>query len=1186
MAGLDFSNINVVEDEDEAQTPAPVEPTTEQSTPALDFSSVNVVTEDPAEDDALTVSEAGTETEEIPDTTFQVLDKAFEEGLEGNAEYELPEPNMGMYNDIERGGVFPDRDNQQRAINRFNMYRNHPEAEIGITGEVSYKGKIVPPPDMNPMFGNFSPDVGSKMYYGVRNLVPTLGEVGGAVVDAGRDYMQNNVGQFFLFDKDGNFDPDWKTPDEISELSDEDFQSASLFGGRTPFTEKAQTLDRAVPGDGITDTLIMEGAGMMVPGTIALKFAKALPKIKYATPVINALAFELGAASGVSSDVGTLVIGENAMFKGMQEVAPFLKGIEAAPDSPEYEKVLAARTNILMDAMALGATLETGVKGVSWAARFGWSMTGAPLLGIIRPSAKEDAIAREILDTLTGVSNDPASVQAAREKIMQLVEQNKDVWTEMPEGLADDIKYTTDTMSAIERAIDSGDVEGAAQLLIKARELRKGAINQGATDTTVKASTPALEAERVTTQMEGNLGGTQAIDEASQEFADQGVREVRIAEAQAGRAQYDLDNLDEAVEVMVSSNDAGVIGKLTQLEQKTGFNLRASASESSAALRENLTKASATMDDTRVQLFSKVQGGAVDIEDMVSTLQSLQPGQLDEALKTLPGDTQFATLLDQIKPQMVQKGEELVQETQEEIMERVSTWAMQNNLDFAKLFTEIRPNTVRAIGRLQQQGQGGAADVLIQFKKWIDDDAIDYVRQTGDEEVVDAAEEALRYHKEEWAPFWDDGSVLQAIGQERRNTVGRGKQGPAFEDTARNLVEDTINNRNEAVVGNMIELLKRPEGGESAPLVVDYIIGDALTKIASRVDDVTKLKDIDINDVRQTLLEYSNIISKNFPEEAKRLDALIERLKVARGDRRQLQAELEAAQNAAENARQTIYNKELKTFFDANGVANLNGYPSFKKLFDSQQAGRIAPDGTMEGPLIELLKRAEASGNPVLKDGLQAAYTRYLRENFLAATREAGGNRMVSMGAVNKADNQLNMVLPYGDIIFRDNPAVMRAVRGFLDEAGLSQQGRNAKTSGVASDTAMTKKAMQAVDRTVTLTVGVLSRLGARIRSGASGYIMNKVDPKDSLRVFDALMSDPDYFLEIAKRVTKKDSEVDPEGAMLLRRWLIRSGIYSEDNEPNEEEFLIELMEAEASYRRAKGAVEQTADALIESAVQ
>jgi len=42
----------------------------------------------------------------------------------------------------------------------------------------------------------------------------------------------------------------------------------------------------------------------------------------------------------------------------------------------------------------------------------------------------------------------------------------------------------------------------------------------------------------------------------------------------------------------------------------------------------------------------------------------------------------------------------------------------------------------------------------------------------------------------------------------------------------------------------MVDLLKRPEAGESATDVVDYIIGDTLTKISNRVDDPSKLANL------------------------------------------------------------------------------------------------------------------------------------------------------------------------------------------------------------------------------------------------------------------------------------------------------------------------------------------------------
>jgi translation initiation factor 2 beta subunit (eIF-2beta)/eIF-5 len=219
-------------------------------------------------------------------------------------------------------------------------------------------------------------------------------------------------------------------------------------------------------------------------------------------------------------------------------------------------------------------------------------------------------------------------------------------------------------------------------------------------------------------------------------------------------------------------------------------------------------------------------------------------------------------------------------------------------------------------------------------------------------------------------------------------------------------------------------------------------------------------------------------------------------------------------------------------------------------------------------------------------DGIQAAYSRYVRENFLSATREAGGNRMVGLAAMNNAENNLSQILQYGDEVYKDKPLVMQAFKGILEEAGLVQRSRNSKSVGVSSGTAEAQQAIAAVNRTVTMTLGVLSRLGARVRAGATGVIMSKIDPQATAQVLDKLMADPDYFVEVAKRVTTQDGAVDPDGAMLLRQWLIRSGIYSEDNEPSEQDFFLQLADAELGYRKGKEEFDQTIDALGDAVLQ
>lgn len=1127
-----------------------------------------------------------------PASPFASLDRAYDAGLMGWGNYNLPDPEWTMYDDIEDTGLL-DASGYAQAMRRYQMYLNHPESTRGVDGRLIYNNKVVPQPETSLFGGGYDPGLGQTMGAGIRNMVGNVAELAGAGIDAGRDFMQENVGQMFWFDENGRFNPDWKNPEEIAGLSDEDFQNASLFGGRTPFTEAAQeNIAKAVPGDSISDALIMEGTAMMVPGTAALKLVQWGGRGRN---LARFLAFEAGAVSGASSDGGSLFVGQNAMFGGLQDVFPLLKGVEAEPGSEEYNRVLANRANILMDAMAVGKTLETGVQGLSWGVRFAWSITGADALSKLgRPTAREDALAREILNKLTGVTDDPATMEAARQQIIQLVQDNKDVFLEMPDGLADDIMYTADTMSAIERAIDAGDFEGAQELILRAQGVRRGVTNSGnAPQTTIAQGQPQRALDDTTTQMEGNLGGSSAINQSSDQIATSGIDEVNVANAVVGNVEQRIAQLDESLNTLIGE-DAGLISRVSELETKVGFDITAGANTAADNLRTRLTRASELMDARKNELFNAVQGGGVDVDDMITTLQGLQPGQLDIAASALPGDALFGRLLREIQPKMIEGPDgNMIRETEEQMRERVTAWASENGLDFARLFTDVRVSLSDTIGRMTGPNasapEQGAAQTLIEFKRWIDNDAITYLRETGDTDVVDAAETAMNYFRNDWAKYWDDGSVLESVGRLRRETIGRGETGiqqPRYLDESRNAVTDVLNNRSREVVGNMIELLNRPESGQSASDVVDYIIGDSLTTLANRLDDPSQLGNINIGDIRGTLSNYASILRNNFPEDAAKLDNLIETLRTARGDRAALEAELKAAQEAAEAARERIYTRELDSFFQSAGVPNVNGYESFRSLFGNANALRVTRDAdgaitAMEGPLADIITRAQASGNPIVMDGMKAAYSRYVRENFLTATREAGDNRMVSLGALNKSEQELSNILDYGEAIFQDQPLVMTAIRGILDEAGLAQRSRNVKTVGVSSGTAETQEAIAAVNRTVTLTMGVLSRVGARIRSGATGLIQRSFMPDEVAKVMDRLLSDPEYFIEVATRVTNRDGTVNPDSAMLLRQWLIKSGVYSEDNEPSEEEFMVQLMDAEMAYRANRDMFQQTQDALL-----
>jgi len=161
-------------------------------------------------------------------------------------------------------------------------------------------------------------------------------------------------------------------------------------------------------------------------------------------------------------------------------------------------------------------------------------------------------------------------------------------------------------------------------------------------------------------------------------------------------------------------------------------------------------------------------------------------------------------------------------------------------------------------------------------------------------------------------------------------------------------------------------------------------------------------------------------------------------LRTAKGDKAALESQLKIAQETAKKAEDKIFKRELDAFFKSAGVPNVNGFESFKSLFNNPNALRVNADGTTQGVLTDVITRAQATGNPLVMDGIQAAYSRYVRENFLSATREAGGNRMVGLAALNKSENNLSQILQYGDEVYKDKPLVMQAFRGILRRSGAS----------------------------------------------------------------------------------------------------------------------------------------------------
>ena len=121
--------------------------------------------------------------EELPleDNPFQIVDKMVSENLFGEP-VELPTPTSSMYSDVEGGAFsFSDRAAVEKKINaRYEMYRKHPDASMDFAGNLTYKGDIVPTPNVGFFTGDGGVGIDSKVGYGLKRAGKNVLELGGA----------------------------------------------------------------------------------------------------------------------------------------------------------------------------------------------------------------------------------------------------------------------------------------------------------------------------------------------------------------------------------------------------------------------------------------------------------------------------------------------------------------------------------------------------------------------------------------------------------------------------------------------------------------------------------------------------------------------------------------------------------------------------------------------------------------------------------------------------------------------------------------------------------------------------------------------------------------------------------------------------------------------------------------------
>jgi len=1101
-----------------------------------------------------------------PDATTEEVEQSKLSGVYN--ENKLPELSRSMYD-----GFPATEEGRAAAMELYRAYEEVGEEALGGLG-VTYKGVLIPMPDMS-MFSAPDLDTGdsinSGIYEGTKGIISTLAAINDMVAAGGNKLANDAI-------------------DITNQLMGTDLKDVDLT------TDAVGTVDKVLPSgptdtDSLLDALVFEGTQLLVGGTTGNKLGNGLNGVlgrisnklgggkntaeasqylvRYAPKASNAikvLSTEAGMAAALNPDVGTLFIGEDALI-------PLATGITADPDSPEYKQLLAKKANILADAILGARVLQGGIEATAKSAKLVYLFSGAgTLTGALRTGTREQKFVQSVLQRLAIAAEPGASserIVELQKQILKIIDDNQEVIANIDDN---EVSIGLSTLAAVQFALRNNDTETAKRILSTAQVIEQGALGNKL-NTGELASVqgrPGRVLDDTATEMFDSRGGDAAVSETGDILRAEANAPIVNAEAGVRAAEVEATEFATRISNEISS-DPLIGSKLEQLNDIDGISIVIDRNNSADSILNSLNAANRAMNDKKNELFRLIKGGRLNLPDangvpfgktLYDRLQVLNKQFLDAGNPKKPGNSQLGELLAAIDPRVVDEDEAIKY--------------LSNNLTFETLYNSIRPNLSETISRLQRDGSLAAQDVipgLLEIKKLIDDDAIKYLDDTGQVNKIDAAKTAMSYYKNTYSKFWRDGGVLQEVDRVNNTSAGRLKQaGPI--DATRETVVNTINDKTRLQADNILNVLMRKEGGESVDDVVDYIIADAVSLLDAQVGK--PLNEVDFASVRQTLSDRASLLDGNPATKgaSDKIRAFLRQMQRLQTITPEIAARISKANDRLKQVKDAAYKGALGRFFaGADGKPLTNTEEVLNKYFNDKQSLGMS-EGAPSGDLVDLMRTINSIADPAERDltqkGVGAAFSKFFREKFLIASKELPNQRGISEAKITEELGGITNFLNKAEIIYVNNPENVEGLKRLLELNGVQVGTRKATSGAGNSITADKAAAITAVNKLVTLTFGALSRIGARIRSGASGFIADTLDGGESARIAENLLSNPDKFVEIANKVLPADNAaMSQEQVELLYAYLIRSQIYREKDENSEEDFIMAVADIMAKGEKA-----------------
>lgn len=837
----------------------------------------------------------------------------------------------------------------------------------------------------------------------------------------------------------------------------------TIFGMDSNLAQAAEDMiANPTPAGNAADSLITQ-TGEMAAGMIAgLRGGQAVSGVssrgKY-VPGASTPPAEIGTIAKILSGVGSTLGGTMTMNEDSEGmvVGTLLQGVPVDENGHYSEQVLTKKLNLLYDQLAGAMVAQKGAQAAEAALMAIKGITIDQVVPMFSQGTREQDAIDNVVEALN--MNTPEGI----EKLQKLIKDNQSVWIKIADSNIDNFNLQRTTMSAVEEGLNDVDKWRAR----RAMDLEAGVFHSGNTSLQRKLDQPMENFREFQQQAIESRGGAPTIEAARQNIAQSGLSEVEQLRSMPRQQQEIVSQADEAGRELLRQ-DTIVGPDIRRMEGSPEINVGEFKSSAEDRVMADIRQTAETMGDVKDKLYDAIpEGTQVDVESLTPVMRNAEP---------------------YLSPALIEK-----------LSDEGTV------VDYKFLHNEVLPDISKKISRLEKANPNDPGiDALMDLRRNITDNQIEFISKNGSPEARKAAEAARRYYREDYAPFAKSSSTEKLFDRDPTITEYDKKD---IAQAAVNSLSDKRKGGSQAI----IDLLKRPENSGKSEDIVRVYMGDVVKKLSRKAASEEGIDSISSDDIIGELSDMGVTLKREFPNEARQLEVLASRLRTAKGNAKTERALLEEITSQSQELENQVFSSAIGKFIKRGKGDNIheveNGYDVFKSMLNKENN---------HAEIDELVKRVRASGDEAAQKGLESAYLSYLRDRI-----QDGSQGFASRQAERFVDpKEVKSLKEYGMRIFKD-PKIVEGVDDVVSALLRERDKRSPTGMPLQTKGSLGKAATAAVNFATSMTLGVLNPTATRVRNVAGALLRGSKGDQAAMRIMERIHSDPEYTLDLLDKLGK-----------------------------------------------------------------